>query len=71
MNSQQENITNQNKMKIQNINIGICHRRAQTGKACYFVNWMQDGENNYKFFGLRFACEDFKNRLVKMSQQNN
>jgi hypothetical protein len=29
---------------------------------------MQDGENNYKFFELRFACENFKNRLVKMQQ---
>ena len=64
----QENITNQNKMKIQNINIGICHRRVQTGKACFFVNWMQDGENNYKFFELRSACEVFKKRLVKMQQ---
>lgn len=57
-----------NKMKIENINIGICHQRAQTGKACFFVNWMQDGDNNYKFFELRSACEIFKNRLVKMQQ---
>jgi len=56
-------------MKIENVNIGVCHRRVQIGEACFFVNWMQDGENQYKFFELRFACEDFKNRLI-MIQQN-
>jgi len=35
---------------ITNVNIGICHRRAQTGEPCFFVNWKDNGENNYKFF---------------------
>ena len=50
---------------ITNINIGICHRRVQMNEPSFFVNWADDGENKYKFFSLRFACEDFKNRLVK------
>lgn len=52
-------------MTIENVNIGICHRRVQENKPCYFVNWLQDGENMYKYFSLRFTCEDFKNRLNK------
>jgi len=55
---------------IQGINTGICHRRAQTGGPCFFVNWRQDGENNYKFFALRFACEDFKNRLILLQKND-
>lgn len=48
-----------------NVNIGICHHRIQTGEPPYFVNWTdKEGKNNYKFFGLRFAAEDFKNRLT-------
>ena len=35
---------------ITNVNKGICQRRLQEGKACYFVNWTQDGERKYKFF---------------------
>ena len=48
---------------IQNINTGICHRRVQEGKPPYFVNWQEDGKNNYKFFAQRWAAETFKNRL--------
>lgn len=55
-------------MKIENINTGICHRRTQTGEPSFFVNWTQEGENQYKFFQLRFACEDFKNQLIKKSK---
>lgn len=35
---------------ITQVNKGICQRRLQEGKACYFVNWTQDGERKYKFF---------------------
>ena len=48
---------------ITNINIGVCHRRAQTGEPCFFVNYMEDGKNKYEFFQQRFALESFKNRL--------
>lgn len=51
-------------MEITNVNTGVCHRRLQTGEPPYFVNWHENGENNYKFFQLRFASEDFKNKLV-------
>ena len=48
-----------------NINTGICHRRVQEGKPSFFVNWTDEqGQNQYKFFSLRFACEDFKNSLT-------
>lgn len=50
---------------MKNINIGICHRRVQTGEPCYFVNWSDNRKNNYQFFSQRFACENFKNRLLK------
>lgn len=43
--------------------------RLQLGEPCYFVNWQQDGQNMYEFFSLRFACETFKNRLLKSVSQ--
>ncbi len=52
-------------MSAKNVNTGICYHRLQTGEPCFFVNWTKNGENKYKFFALRFACEDFKNRLLK------
>lgn len=55
-------------MKIENVNTGVCHRRVQSGEPCFFVNWVQDGENQYRFFSLRFACEALKIRLIKMSK---
>jgi hypothetical protein len=56
-------------MEITNINTGICHRRVQTGEPPFFVNWTQDGERMYKFFALRFACEDWKNNLVRKQKE--
>lgn len=50
-------------MKIENINTGICHSRAQLNQPCFFVNWRQDGKNEYKFFTQRFMLESFKNNL--------
>lgn len=56
-------------MSIESINIGLCMSRLQLGEPCYFVNWQQDGQNMYEFFSLRFACETFKNRLLKSVSQ--
>ena len=48
---------------ISNVNDGICHRRVQTGEPCFFVNWTENGENKYRFFGIVSAMESFKSRL--------
>ncbi len=56
-------------MKIDKVNVGICHRRIQEGKPPFFVNWMEDGKNKYEFFSLIFTCEDLKNRLIKMQEK--
>lgn len=53
---------------ITNINIGICQNRLKQNKPCYFVNYLNDGKQNYVFFSMRFSCEDFKNRLLKISK---
>lgn len=53
---------------ITDINIGVCQARVQQNEPAFFVNWMENGENNYKFFSMRFACEDFKNRLQKIQR---
>lgn len=59
------NLNTQTPMSIENINTGICRHRIQAGQPPFFVNWTQDGVNMYEFFSLRFACEDFKNRLTQ------
>jgi hypothetical protein len=47
-----------------NINTGICHRRIQENKPSFFVNWIDKaGDNQYKFFALRFEAENYKNKL--------
>ena len=56
-------------MKIENVNIEICYSRLQNNKPSFFVNWQENGKNKYKFFQLRFACEDFKNRLKQLQNE--
>ena len=56
-------------MKIENINTGVCHSRVQLDKPPFFVNWTEDGVNKYKFFSLVFACEDFKNSLLRLQTE--
>ena len=48
---------------ITNINTGCDPSRIQNNEPCFFVNWMDNGQNHYKFFVQRFAAESFKNRL--------
>jgi len=56
-------------MIIENINLGLCEGRVQQKeKAPFVVNWQQNGLNMYKFFTIRFVCEDFKNNLIKQQQ---
>jgi hypothetical protein len=45
------------------INIGLDPSRLQQGEPCFFVNWICDGKQNYKFFIQRFQAEAFKRRL--------
>lgn len=54
---------------ITNINVGLCHHRTTAGKAPYFVNYQVNGEQKYSFFFLRFAAEDFKNKLINQQKQ--
>jgi hypothetical protein len=54
---------------ITNINTGVCHRRIQEGKPSFFVNWQEDGKQNYEFFSVRFMCETFKRQLEKKAEQ--
>ena len=48
---------------ITNINIGICQSRLQQGKPSFFVNWQEDGKQNYYFSSLRFAVENKATKL--------
>lgn len=57
--------------KIENINIGCDPHRIQQNEPCFFVNWQQNGENNYQFFALRYRCEDLKNKLTKKQKLSN
>lgn len=34
-------------MTITNVNTGLCHRRVQEGQPAFFVNWTEDGKNQY------------------------
>lgn len=54
---------------ITNVNKGLCHRRAQTGEASFFVNWSYNGENNYKFFYIVSSMYTLYNRLKKESNE--
>lgn len=56
-------------MKIENVNTGICHYRAANNEPCFFVNWMENGQNKYEFFTILSFREQLKNRLLKI--QNN
>ena len=35
---------------VTNLNKGICQSRLQNNEPSFFVNWMQDGKQQYKFF---------------------
>jgi hypothetical protein len=49
---------------IKNINIGVCHRRAQEGSEPFFINW-EDTKNRYMFSKLRSQVESMKDRLER------
>ena len=56
-------------MKIENINIGCDPSRVQMNKPSFYVNWIENSEQKYRFFQLRFAAENFKNRLLGMQSE--
>ena len=40
------------KNQITNVNKGICQNRMQNGKDSFFVNWQENGKNEYQFFSM-------------------
>lgn len=56
---------------ITNVNKGLCHRRAQTGEAAHFVNWTEDGKNNYQFFFIVSSMYTLYNRLKSAQKHEN
>ncbi len=40
------------KIEITNVNKGICQSRTQQGKDSFFVNWQENGQNQYQFFNF-------------------
>jgi len=38
--------------EIKSVNHGICQRRLQEGRPAFFVNWRENGQNNYRFFEI-------------------
>lgn len=54
--------------KITNVNEGVCARRQQEGSPAFFVNWQQDGENQYKFFAIRSSCFTWYERLKRQEE---
>ena len=58
---------NKNKfMKIDRVNIGLCQWRATNNKPPYFVNWIQGGKNQYKFFDCVSSCYSYKELLINL-----
>jgi hypothetical protein len=48
---------------ITNINTGVDPARIQQGEPSFFVNWTENGKNNYFFFNQRWAADRFEQRL--------
>jgi len=55
---------------IRNINLGICQNRLQQGQPSFFINWNENGTNNYRFSCLRFVIENFKNELMAKKERD-
>jgi hypothetical protein len=55
---------------IENINLSICQSRIQQGQPSFCINWLENGQQNYEFFQLRFIAEDFKNKLIAKQKDN-
>jgi hypothetical protein len=54
---------------ITNINTGVCHRRAQENKPSFFVNWQENGKQQYFFSQFMFAIERQEQRLKQLQAQ--
>lgn len=50
---------------ITKVNSGVCAARIQEGKPPYFVNYQEDGKNEYKFFSTVFDMYKFKESIPK------
>ena len=48
---------------ITNVNKGICQSRLQQNKPSYFVNWQENGEQNYQFFTTVFSMYKLYDKL--------
>ena len=53
---------------ITNINSGTDPHRIQTGQPPFFVNWQENGQQQYKFFSQVAPMYQFKERLTKQSK---
>jgi len=56
---------------VTDVNEGLCHRRVQEGKPAFFVNWLEDGKNNYFFHHLRYVVHNKYRELLKISYDTN
>lgn len=48
---------------LTNINIGCDPARVQQNRDSFFVNFNDNGQNEYEFFSLRSGAENFKKAL--------
>ena len=48
---------------VANINKGICQSRLQNNQPSFFVNWQENGEQNYKFFSSVYSMYKLFNNL--------
>lgn len=46
-----------------NINTGICQNRLQQNKPCFFVNWLENGEQKYEFFSTVYSTNKLFEKL--------
>ena len=53
---------------ITNVNEGVCQWRLTHNEPSFFVNWRENGEQHYRFFGLRSFAYDFFLRMKKQEQ---
>ena len=55
---------------IKNVNKGVCQWRATNNQPCYFVNWHENGQNNYKYFSIVSSMYQLYDRLTKTNNNN-
>ena len=53
---------------IERINEGVCQWRLTNNQPSFFVNWQENGENQYEFFGMRSSAWTFFLRLKERAE---